>query len=175
MGNIDIARTIGLILAIFGSVALILIFNRCIGWPWKPEGYHRRRRHGHHHKLFLVVLFHNTKNTFIMANSVTLTDFLPHKGVISVVDQTGASFSGKLSNIIITSSDATIDAASVDTSQPNTIDVTAISKTGGATLAFTADFTPDSPIDGQASFTGLKGTATVVNNVTPQLSLQVNF
>lgn len=171
--DIDIPITIGLILAIFASMGVVYVFNQYFGWPWKPEGYHRRRRH--HLKLFLVVHFHNLQNTFIMANSVTLTDLLPHKGVISVVDQNNNSFSGKLSNIVVASSDATVDQAAVDPNQPNTIDVTAVTKTGGSTLNFTADFTPDIPIDGQTSFTGLKGLATVVNNVTTQLSLQINF
>lgn len=136
----------------------------------------RRKKHRHHKpKLHLRVYFHNKIKNHLMANSVTLTDLLPHKGVISVIDQNGNSYAGKLSNIQVTSSDSTVDTAGVDPNDPNTLDVTAVTKTGGSTINFTADFTPDSPIDGQTSFTGLQGTATIVNNVTTQLSLQVSF
>lgn len=108
-------------------------------------------------------------------NTVTLVDLLPHTGVISVVDQNNAVITGKLSNIAVAPADNTVDSAVVDPNQANTIDVTAISKTGGTTLNLTADFVADSPIDGQTTFTGLKGTVTVINDVTTQLSLQVNF
>lgn len=158
---------IGLLLvAICGIMVIIYIL----------EG-EKRHPHGHHHKpkLRLRVYFHNKIKNHLMANSVTLTDLLPHKGVISVIDQNGNSYAGKLSNIQVTSSDSTVDTAGVDPNDPNTLDVTAVTKTGGSTINFTADFTPDSPIDGQTSFTGLQGTATIVNNVTTQLSLQVSF
>lgn len=140
------------------------------------QGGKYRKKHRHHKpRLHLRVYFHNKIKHHLMANSVTLTNLLPHKGVISVVDQNGNSYAGKLSNIQVTSSDSTVDTAGVDPNDPNTLDVTAVTKTGGTTITFTADFTPDSPIDGQTSFTGLQGTATIVNNVTTQLSLQVSF
>ena len=160
---------IGLILAIFGAVGLTIIIN-------DREPGRRSWRRKHRHKLYLQVHFNNKKHPFFMSvNTVTLVDLLPHKGVISVVDQNNNTISGKLSNISISPADPSVDTATSDPSQANTIDVTAVTPTGGTTLNLTADFVADSPVNGQTTFTGLKGTVTVINNVTTQLSLQVNF
>ena len=135
---------------------------------------HRRK----HHKLRLVIHFSNNKNPFGMSlNTVTLTDLLPHTGVISVVDQTGAAVPGTLSNFALVVADPTIDKAAIDANQANTVDVTAIASAGGTTVAITADFTSASPINGQTSFPGLKGIVTIINQVASQvqLSLAVNF
>lgn len=165
MNNIDplMAWILGLSLVLI-TMWIIIIFDR-----WR-----RKRRH----KLHLQVHFHNKKHPFFMSvNTVTLTDLLPHTGVISVVDQNGVSYSGKLSNIVVAISDGTVDSAAVDPNQANTVDVTALVNAGGTTVAITADFTADQPINGQTTFTSLKGTVTVINQVAAeiQLSLQVNF
>lgn len=124
-----------------------------------------------------VLFHHHTKKHTMSLNSITLTDLLPHTGVVSVIDQNNNTYSGKLSNIQVTVADASMDSAQADPNQANTIDVTAIVNSGGTTASITADFTSDQPINGQTSFTGLKGQITIINQVAAQvqLSLSVSF
>jgi uncharacterized protein YdgA (DUF945 family) len=121
-------------------------------------------------------------------NSITLTDNQPHTGLITVVDGAGNTYTGTLSNVVVTPADPTQDKATVDPTTPNTIDVQEASPTGGTTVSVTADFTSQGnatpaagstaqPIPDGTVFTGLTvpGGVTVINKVTASLKLQVAF
>ena len=140
-------------------------------------------------RLKLQVRFHQHLKHIFMAsiNSLTITDNLPHTGLISVVDGNGNSYTGTLANVVVAPADPTQDTAIVDPNTPNTIDVQEASPTGGTTVSVTADFTsvgnatpststaqaiPDGTV-----FPGLTvpGGVTLINKVTASLKLQVAF
>jgi|GEM_PF-5330439 len=141
-------------------------------------------------KLRLAILFQTNKNHIFMAsiNSITLTDNQPHTGLITVVDGNGNSYTGTLSNVVVTPTDPTQDTAKVDSTTPNTIDVQEASPTGGTTISVTADFTSQgnaTPAAGSTAIPIADGTVfpalvvpggvTVINKVTASLKLQVAF
>lgn len=139
----------------------------------------RKKKRKHHHRYKLRIHFHNSNNQQ-MANSLTLTDKDVHTGLLSVTDSlTGNTLTGTLSNIVVTDSDPTQDAASVDTTKPNTIDVQAVSNSGGSVVSVTADFTSqgNTGIADGAVFSGLKAQGTLINAIptTPQPVLNLNF
>lgn len=168
-------------LAIFGLTMVII--NIC-------QGIRHRRKHSHHHHfLRLQTIFQNNTNPFNMSlNSLTINDLLPHKGVISVTDDAGNSYSGTISNIQISVSDTTLDNGAVDTGIANTVDITALGPNGATTANLTADFTSQgngTPAAGSTAqaipdgtvFTGLKGTVSIINDIKTAISLKlaVNF
>ena len=127
-------------------------------------------------------------------NNLTLTDKLVHTGVVSVSDKsdgTGNNYTGTLANIQVVDSDTTQDTASADPNVANTVDVQAVSNTGGSTVNVTADFTSQGnatppagstavPIPDGTVITGLKGVATLINNIPttpppPALNLNITF
>lgn len=177
MDNIDplMAWILGLSLVLI-TMWIIIIFDR-----WR-----RKRRH----RLKLQVRFHQQLKHIYMAsiNSLTITDNLPHTGLISVVDGNGNSYTGTLANVVVTPADPTMDTAVVDPTTPNTIDVQEASPTGGTTVSVTADFTSQgnaTPAAGSTAqaipdgtiFAGLTvpGGVTLINKVTASLKLQVAF
>lgn len=118
-------------------------------------------------------------------NSITLTDALPHTGLITVTDDFGNTYTGTLSNVAVAVADPSQDTAVVDPNVPNTIDVQEANPTGGTTALVTADFTsqgnsvPSNPTaqaipDGQV-FLGLTCQVVMINKVSANLKLQVNF
>lgn len=145
------------------------------------------------HVFHLNIHFH-TKNLNKMGlNTLTLTDLNVHTGVVTVSDnQTPANlYTGTLSNIQVSDSDTTQDTAVSDPSVANTIDVQAVSNTGGSLVNIKADFTSQgnaSPAPGSTAiavpdgtvFTGLTGQATLINQIpvtppAPTLNLNINF
>lgn len=139
----------------------------------------RKKKRKHHHRYKLRIHFHNSNNQQ-MANSLTLTDKDVHTGLLSVTDSlTGNTLTGTLSNIVVTDSDTTQDTASSDTTKPNTIDVQAVSNSGGSVVSVTADFTSqgNAGIADGTVFTGLKAQGTLINAIptAPQPVLNLNF
>lgn len=121
-------------------------------------------------------------------NSLTLTDNLPHSGLISVVDGAGNTYTGTLANVVVAPADPTQDSAVVDPTTPNTIDVQEKNPTGGTSVSVTADFTSQgnsAPAAGSTAqaipdgtvFPGLTvpGGVILINKVTASLKLQVSF
>lgn len=139
-----------------------------------------KKKHKHRHKRYrLNIHFHNSNNQQ-MANSLTLTDKNVHTGLLSVTDSvTGNTLTGTLSNIVVTDSDTTQDTATADATKPNTIDVQAVSNTGGSVVDVVADFTSQGNpgiADGTV-FAKLSAKGTLVNAIptTPQPTLNINF
>lgn len=138
----------------------------------KPKKKKRRFR--------LNIHFHNSNYHHMSLNSVTLTDKNVKTGLISVVDTvTGNALTGTLANIQAVDSDTTVDTVAVDPKAANTIDVQAVANAGGSVINVTADFTSvgNAGITDGTVFTGIKGQATVVNQIptTPQPALAINF
>lgn len=172
-----------LALAIFlivfsGMVTIIVIEGK------KRKKKHKKHKHPH---LRLRIYFQNKiKHSFMASiNSITLTDALPHTGLITVVDDLGNSYTGTLSNVSVAVADPSQDTVVVDPGVPNTIDVQEANPTGGTTAVVTADFTsqgnsiPSNPTaqaipDGQV-FPGLTCQVILINKVSANLKLQVNF
>lgn len=163
------------------------IFWMLLGLAVFPNLYvylHRRK----YHKLRLAIHFSNNKNQFSMAsiNSITLTDTNPHTGLIQVVDGAGNVYTGTYANVAVSVADPTQDSATVDTTNPNTIDVQEKNPTGGTTGTLTLDFTsqgnatPPAGSTAQAIpdgtvFPGLTCQFVMINKVSAQLKLQVAF
>lgn len=137
-------------------------------------------RHKHRHYNYeLAIFFHHHHNHHHMpTTSLTLTDLNPHVGVLSVIDATtGAVIPGTISNVAETVSDPSQDTATTDATNPNAVDVTAVTNTGSSVLGVTADFTST---DGTVSITGLSLSLPITNNVTvtpppPQPTLVIDF
>lgn len=143
------------------------------------QGGKYRKKHRHYKpKLNLRVYFHNKIKHHLMAfNQITLTDTAPHQGKITVVDDAGNSYTGTLSNPIITITDPAQDTVTVDPGTPDTVIVQETVPTGGTTATLTMDFTAQGNtniVDGTV-FPGLTCQIVLINNVTTQLKLQVAF
>lgn len=158
---------------ILALMAIIVIFT--------GDHEHRRRHKKKRHKLKLQVHFQTKIKHHLMAsiNSITLTDLLPHTGLITVVDSNGKSYTGTLSNVAVVVADPSQDTVAVDPNVPSTLDVTDVSPNGGTTAVVIADFASagNEGIEDGKVFTGLTCTVTIINKIPSevQLSLQVNF
>lgn len=174
-----------LYIGIFGlALAITIIIIEGDRW--------RKRRHKHRH-FSLQATFSNKINNTIMAsvNTVTLTDLLAHTALITLVDNYGNAYSGTLSNPQITGLDSTLDTVKIDPANPEQLDVTAISETGGNTITLTGDWTsqgnatsrpnPDSTKPGSEAIpdgtvkTGVGCTITIINKATRTFALQATF
>jgi hypothetical protein len=130
----------------------------------------------------LQIHFSQQNSNQMAANTLKLTDKAVHQGVVSVIDSvSGNALTGTLANLTAVDSDTTQDSASVDATKPNTVDVQAVTNTGGSLVNIKADFTSQGNVavgipDGTL-FTGIIGQATLVNAIptTPQPTLQINF
>lgn len=158
------------------SIMLIVMILRDKGKKKK----HKKHKHRHKH-LQLNIHFHNKHKHFKMSlNSITLADKNVHTGVVSVIDTvSGNTLTGTLSNLTAVDSDTTQDTAAVDPNVANTIDVQAVTNTGGSLVNVTADFTSqgNAGIPDGTVFTAVPGQATIINAIptTPQPALQINF
>lgn len=169
-------------------LALFLLFL-CMGLIIVIFQDGKKKKHKKHKRpyLHLRIYFQNKiKHSFMASiNSITLTDALPHTGLITVTDDFGNTYTGTLSNVAVAVADPSQDTAVVDPNVPNTIDVQEANPTGGTTALVTADFTsqgnsvPSNPTaqaipDGQV-FLGLTCQVVMINKVSANLKLQVNF
>lgn len=140
------------------------------------------------HRLHLAIFFHQKSINMASVNSITLTDLLKHTGLIVVVDALGNQYAGTLANLAVVVTDPTQDTIALDSSSPNTLDVTDLLPGGGTTATITGDFTSQgnaTPTAGSTAqaipdgtvFPGLKVLVTVINKIPSQvqLALQVNF
>lgn len=161
-------------------MAIIVIFTGDDEHRWR----HKKKRH----KLKLQVHFQTKIKHNLMAsiNSITLSDALAHTGLITVVDDAGNTYSGTLANVTAVPADPTQDKVTVDPTTPNTIDVQEANPTGGTTAIVKADFTSQgnsTPAAGSTAqsiadgtvFTGLTCQIVLINKVSANLKLQVNF
>lgn len=152
---------------------------------------HRKRRFkfkGH------VIFQQKIKQSFMASqDTLTLKDTNVHTGLIVMEDNDGNTYTGTIANVVLTPSDPTQDNVVTDPTTPSTIDVNALTPSGGATVNMLMDFTsqgnttsrpnpdptkPPSKVipDGQV-FTGVPGKFTLINNLptTLQLTAHVNF
>lgn len=138
----------------------------------------------------LHLVFYSTtlKNTNMASNSFTLTDLNKHTFVAAVQDSLGNSYQGTLSFTSETPSDPTQDSAVTDPTVANTVDVTALTNTGGTAIAVVASFTSQgnaTPASGSTATAipdgtvlTVPGTLTIINNVSatpPPPTLGLSF
>ena len=102
-------------------------------------------------------------------NSVTFTALTPDQGVIAVVDTANgnAILTGTLANLSAVESDPTQDTASIDSTAPNTLDVTPITNTGATMVTVKGDFTStgNAGITDGTVFPGITVQVAVTNNI----------
>src|ERR1700761_1224708 len=79
---------------------------------------HRRK----HPKFLLQTIFLNKTHPFMASiNSIVLTDTQTHTGLIVVVDSNGNSYTGTLSNAVLTGFDPTQDNFAIDPTATSTL------------------------------------------------------
>lgn len=95
-----------------------------------------------------------------IVKSLTLTSLVAQVLKMSVVDQNNnnEAIPGTLSNLVVTSADPAQDTVGVDASDPESVDVDAVSTSGGTTVTATANFT--------STKLGPDGTTPVLNNIS---------
>jgi hypothetical protein len=144
-------------------------------------------KHGQRN-LHLVFYSTTQKNTIMASNSFTLTDLNKHTFVAAVQDSLGNTYQGTLSFTSETPSDPTQDSAVTDPTVANTVDVTALTNTGGTAIAVVASFTSQgnaTPATGSTAVAipdgtvlTVPGTLTIINNVSttpPPPTLGLSF
>lgn len=188
--DIDIPRTILLLLCIFAPVGITYVINQYFGWPWKPEGYHRRRRHDKR-RFRLAVIFKKQNKLTMALNSTTLTTTTPVTGEIVLFDEFGNEYTGTLSNPQLSISDPALDEAQIDPANANNLIVTAKGPDGTDSVNLSGDWTsqgnttsrPNSDPSKPASkvladglvLTGVKCTVQISNDITRQFVLGVKL
>lgn len=124
-----------------------------------------------------------------MANSATLTDLLKHTFVAQATDTAGNVYQGTIAFTSVAASDPTQDTANADSTAANTIDVQAVSNSGGTVINVAGNFTSQgnsTPATGSSAVAipdgtviPCSGTLTLVNNVatggTIPASLSLSF